>query len=133
MFCSSALNGRAVRVVLVGTAVAGMTILSVGSSWADSTEQTSGQSTHHAAKSTEVLGVPVTTAAWALLGLILVVAAMVITSRSRHQVLVDLRAQALGANPPESPTADRGPRVVKAAAGLGEARAEAGCTIPAVS
>jgi hypothetical protein len=99
---------RAVRLVVVGGGSLGMTLACVGSSWAESSGDIADQMTQQATKTTNALGVPVSTFAWGLLGLCTVVAALVVTSRSRQLVLDDLRTRSLNEKLAEFPLAERG-------------------------
>ena len=115
-----ALKGLAAEAAVVASAVVALVSLTADSSWAGESAPSSRQMAQNASRVNEVLGVPLSTATWALLGMLLIVAALVITAQSRHQVLAVLQAQAQGELPAQAQgdqvqgVGDRAVRGVKA-------------------
>ena len=129
---SATLKGPVARVAVVGPAVAGLNI--AGSAWANSSEPSAGQLSQNVSKSAVVLGMPVSTATWALLGLIVIASAMLTTSRSRHQVLAGLRTQTQDEQVPmPSSSAERASCEASPGVAHVEAHIDTGRTMPAVS
>lgn len=109
MFRRPGITGLLCNLVMVVSATVSLVLVSAGTAAAASTDPTDSAASSAGVGAPSILGMPLGTLSWALLGLVILVSGLVAASRSGQRAV----ATVSGASASSPSTSDAGPREVK--------------------